>query len=375
MQGAEEVGEVVDQPVAAGDREPGDVLAGHPAGDQPRVGVAAVRGTEQYRLGDGHRQLGGEHPDPLRLVDDEVGSRRPPRQPDDVVVAEPPDLVVPPGGDVPQRQRGEVRTARRETGGEQSPDDVLVDRHVGVGRAHARDATGPPRSDPAGSDREQTDPVRPTPAEVAATLPGDDEVPDATVVMDRAATLDAVPEQVWPWLVQLGKRRAGWYLPAPVERLVPRRRRALRDLDPRWQRLAVGDVVPDYGGADATFTVAALEAPQHLVLVSTRGHVRLSWALVLTPTTTPTGDGTRLHLRLRMAGVRRPWLADTLGGAVDLLTVAGMVAGLRERLAARLSPPTPAPTARAGCPRPAPWRRRRASAVLSRKNSGFCTPA
>ncbi len=31
--------------------------------------------------------------------------------------------------------------------------------------------------------------------------------------------------------------------------------------------------------------------------------------------------------------------------------------------------------ARAGCPRRAPWRRRRASALLSRKNSGFCTPA
>lgn len=179
--------------------------------------------------------------------------------------------------------------------------------------------------------------MRPTLAEVAARLPGDDEVPDAGVVMDRAATLPAAPELVWPWLVQLGKRRAGWYLPAPVERLVPRRRRALRHLDPRWQRLAVGDVVPDYGGADATFTVAALEAPHHLVYVSTRGHIRLSWALVLTPATSPvTGGpaGTRLQLRLRLAGVRRPWLADTLGGAVDLLTVAGMVAGLRERLAA-----------------------------------------
>lgn len=172
--------------------------------------------------------------------------------------------------------------------------------------------------------------MKPTAAEVAAPLPGDDEVPDATVVMDRAVSLDAPPDAVWPWLVQLGKRRAGWYLPAAVERVVPRGRRALRRLEPRWQELAVGDVVPDYGGADATFTVAAITAPHHLVYTSVRGHLRLSWALVLSPA----GRGTRLQLRLRIAGVRRPWLADTVGSGFDLVTVAGMAAGLRERLVA-----------------------------------------
>ena len=49
--------------------------------------------------------------------------------------------------------------------------------------------------------------------EVAASLPGDAIVPDARVVIDRATTLAAPPERVWPWIVQLGKRRAGWYFP------------------------------------------------------------------------------------------------------------------------------------------------------------------
>ncbi|HEY2192382.1 MAG TPA: hypothetical protein VGH76_08775 [Actinomycetospora sp.] len=57
-----------------------------------------------------------------------------------------------------------------------------------------------------------------TPDEVAARLPGDDLVPDAQVTMDRAFDLPAVPEILWPWLAQLGKQRAGWYLPAGVER-------------------------------------------------------------------------------------------------------------------------------------------------------------
>jgi hypothetical protein len=38
---------------------------------------------------------------------------------------------------------------------------------------------------------------------------------------------------------------------------------------------------------------------------------------------------------LRLAPVRRPWLAHTAGEALDVLTIAGMAAGLRERLAAR----------------------------------------
>ena len=54
--------------------------------------------------------------------------------------------------------------------------------------------------------------VRPTADEVATGLPGDDLV-SADVTMDRAFTLDASSSTVWPWLVQIGKDRAGWYLP------------------------------------------------------------------------------------------------------------------------------------------------------------------
>ena len=170
--------------------------------------------------------------------------------------------------------------------------------------------------------------VDPTPEERAASLPGDAVVPGADVVMDRAFDLPAPPEVVWPWLVQLGKRRAGWYLPRTVERLVPPSRRALRHLDPRWQGLAVGDVIPDWGGADATFTVERLDPPHGIVHSSQRGRISLSWELRLTPSRT----GTRLHLRLRLAHVRRRWLAERVGGAFDLLTVAGLAAGLRERV-------------------------------------------
>jgi hypothetical protein len=169
---------------------------------------------------------------------------------------------------------------------------------------------------------------RPTPAERAATLPGDDLVDPADVVMDRAFELPAPPDEVWPWLVQLGKDRGGWYLPRWVERVVPPSRRGLRRLDPAYLSLEVGDVIPDWGGRDETFTVAGLEPGRHLLHTSTRGRTRLTWCLQLAPE----GAGTRLHLRLRLAPVRHTRLAEYGGGFVDWLTIAGLTAGLRERV-------------------------------------------
>ncbi len=155
----------------------------------------------------------------------------------------------------------------------------------------------------------------------------------ADVVMDRGFDLPAPPEQVWPWLVQLGKRRAGWYLPASVERLVPASRRALRHLEARFLAHEVGDVIPDWGGADATFTLAAIEPPRVLLYTSRRGRTELTWCLHLTPERS-TG-GTRVHLRLRLGPVRRRRLACTVGGLFDALTVIGLAAGLRERVSRR----------------------------------------
>jgi hypothetical protein len=50
-----------------------------------------------------------------------------------------------------------------------------------------------------------------TEAEVAGPMPGDDIVPKASFNATRAITVDAAPEMVWPWVVQMGYRRAGFY--------------------------------------------------------------------------------------------------------------------------------------------------------------------
>lgn len=184
-----------------------------------------------------------------------------------------------------------------------------------------------------------------SPEEARALLPGDGLVPDADVVMDRAFDLPAPPGTVWPWLVQLGKQRSGWYLPGWVEALLPAGRRALRTIDPALQELRPGDVIADWGGPGATFEIAAVDPPNALVHWSQRGALRISWAIVLRPVplaagpTDPAGPAapaarTRVHLRLRLAGVKRRRLVEIGGGLFDLLTIAGLAAGLRERLGA-----------------------------------------
>jgi len=171
--------------------------------------------------------------------------------------------------------------------------------------------------------------VRATPDEAAAELPGD-ELVSADVTMDRAFTLDAPPSTVWPWLVQIGKERAGWYLPRAVERLVPRGRRAARRLDPWFASLEVDQTIADWGGRDATLTVAQIEPPHALVFASRRGRTSFSWTLALTDLG---DDRTRVHSRVRIGPVRRRRLADHGGGLIDAATIAGLANGLRERLA------------------------------------------
>ena len=80
-----------------------------------------------------------------------------------------------------------------------------------------------------------------TPEEVTRRLPSDALVRKPTFDATRAITLDAPPEQVWPWLVQMGLTRAGWYSYDLLDNLG---RPSARRIVPELQGLAPGDIVP-----------------------------------------------------------------------------------------------------------------------------------
>jgi hypothetical protein len=187
-----------------------------------------------------------------------------------------------------------------------------------------------------------------TAADLLAPLPGDELVPRPDFVVDRAMGLPAPPAAVWPWLVQLGKGRAWWYLPAWAERFVwAEDKRGARRIVPELQALAVGDAVPDWGPGDPVFRVAVLDPPHALVYHSLRQRsnqwrwpqpdtprppdcLELSWALVLAPLP---GGRARLHVRLRAAGVGRAKpLIELGGGLIDYVTIVLLFCGLGERL-------------------------------------------
>lgn len=153
--------------------------------------------------------------------------------------------------------------------------------------------------------------------EATTTLPGDAHLPDATAVTTRAVTLPGPPSAVWPWLVQIGYGRAGWYALDELEALVGVARataddgttswRSLDHVAVRHQALAVGDRVPLSRSTE--LDVVALEDRQHLVLALDAGggawRFGWCWAFVLRPLP---GGGTRLLVRTRVAA-RPAWLA------------------------------------------------------------------
>ncbi|MGV8874489.1 MAG: SRPBCC family protein [Rhodococcus sp. (in: high G+C Gram-positive bacteria)] len=82
-----------------------------------------------------------------------------------------------------------------------------------------------------------------TPAEVGEILPGDESVPHPAWGYTHAITVDAPADHVWPWLVQLGQRRAGFYSYRGLENMVGCNITSATGIDPRFQTLAVGDSV------------------------------------------------------------------------------------------------------------------------------------
>ena len=117
-----------------------------------------------------------------------------------------------------------------------------------------------------------------TPAERAMRIPGDDIVPTPVVVTNHAITIDAPPECVWPWLVQMGWGRGGWYTARWVDRLLfPANGPSATGVIAELQDLQIGDFVPDGPPETNTgFTVEELIPNRTLVLHST-SHLPASW--------------------------------------------------------------------------------------------------
>lgn len=139
-------------------------------------------------------------------------------------------------------------------------------------------------------------------ADRAWTLEGDDIVPDARAQLTHATTIDAPPRDVWPWLVQMGGQRAGWY---SWDILDNGGVRSASRIVPELQHLAVGDVIPARPKGSAGFEVLRIVPERALVLSAASPQWTGTWAFVLEP---HGSDRTRLITRYRAAYPPRGWI-------------------------------------------------------------------
>lgn len=196
-----------------------------------------------------------------------------------------------------------------------------------------------------------------TDTEFHGQLPGDDLLPHPMLEWTRATTIDAPPERVWPWLVQMGYGRGGWYTSERFDRIVWRiENKSSDEILDEWQHLQVGDIVPDGPDYAAYFRVDRVDQNESIVYRSIRhpfrGHpvdptdpealeemehrlidggvyLDFSWAFVLR--SLPMGQS-RLLVRTR-ANYEPPWfrVGEIPLGLVDFYHVSTMFRGIALR--------------------------------------------
>jgi hypothetical protein len=169
------------------------------------------------------------------------------------------------------------RSARRAARGPRMDARRVGDRRLGWARRRLRDRL-PPRQD-----------LGRVAARVHTAAPGDELVTGRRFQTTHAVTIDAPPERVWPWLVQMGWGRAGWYTYRWVDLLLfPANGPSADRIVPELQDLAEGDLIPDGPPeADCAFTVVRCEPARTLLLFSDshlfgslaeREDVTMAWA-------------------------------------------------------------------------------------------------
>jgi hypothetical protein len=162
-----------------------------------------------------------------------------------------------------------------------------------------------------------------TDEEIGSALPGDELVARPTFNATRAVTIDAPPDLVWPWLLQVGVTRAGWYSYDLLDNLG---RPSARTIIPELQDLKVGDVVPLSPDGRSGPRVLAMEPGRSMVW----GAAEATWTWVLQPMG---GSGTRLLTRNR---IHYRWLHPSiifnlLIEFADIVMIRRMLLNVKER--------------------------------------------
>lgn len=165
------------------------------------------------------------------------------------------------------------------------------------------------------------------------TLPGDEFVANPIGSVTDAITIRRSPHDVWPWLVQMGAGRAGWY---SYDFIDNGGHESANRILPEFQSIAIGTLFPAVPGATDAFLVLGYQAERALVLGWVPEPNRppvTTWALLLEE---PEPGCTRLIERGRVRSPYRPyglpeWLAKRLAPLAHAVMVRKHMVGIARR--------------------------------------------
>ena len=164
-----------------------------------------------------------------------------------------------------------------------------------------------------------------TDEEAVRRLPGDGVVQGRAYVATRAITIDAPPEGVWPWIVQMGSGRGGWYA---LDRLDNGGAPSAEEIVPELQDLEVGDLIPMAPGKEVGPRVLEMK-PGRRMLWTTDDEFSWEWVLE------PRDDGrTRLISRIRERYpplLSRKMLYAIVASTGDIVMVWTQLKGIKRR--------------------------------------------
>jgi hypothetical protein len=122
--------------------------------------------------------------------------------------------------------------------------------------------------------------VRASRAEKGMPLPGDAFIPEPAGPLTHAITIHCSRQLVWPWLVQMGADRAGWY---SYDFLDNGGRHSVEKIVPELQAISVGTLLPALPGVKDGFFIARYEPYRFMVLVwpGPRRSCLTTWTFVL----------------------------------------------------------------------------------------------
>lgn len=164
--------------------------------------------------------------------------------------------------------------------------------------------------------------------EIAASFSGDELVPSPRLLYTRGVSIHATPEQIYPWIAQLGADKGGMYSYTWIESLIQCPQINADRIHEEWQELKPGDKVlmcPDVNAPPA-YEVAKIEPNRAIVMAhQEKGIWTDVWQFNLVPQDNRT---TRLVIRSRSA--LEGWLWDVMRPG-EFIMMRRMMLGIKER--------------------------------------------